>query len=129
MSISSYLTHFVALLVATFFPFIAFGQSFSRVGGEVSDSIETIATVANAVVGLIFVLAVAFLAWHLFLMVMRPDQDTDKRKGIIFNALVVIFIMFSFWGILRIVGSAIGIEFGENSNIPEVPSFRYDGGN
>jgi len=71
---------------------------------------------------LITVMVVIFI-WTVIQYTMTGDETKkkDAKKGII-RSLIGIFVIISFWGIIRLVNNSVGLDTkGDESVIPYVP--------
>ena len=108
-----------------FSPILVSAQNFNTVGNEINDSINVIGGVVNTAVTLLFAVAVLWLLWLLFRRMTTDGGDKDLNTQIIV-ALVVLFVMFSFWSLIRIFGSAVGVDPDNQSNIRAPVGSPYD---
>ena len=118
------ITPLAIVLLSLFAPVLALAQNFNTVGNEINDSINVIGGVVNTAVTLLFAISVLWLIWLLFRRMTTDGSDKDLGKQIIV-ALVVLFVMFSFWSLIRIFGSAVGVDPDNQSNI-NLPQVNND---
>ncbi len=104
--ISSFVTFFVTI---AFFPAFASAQA-DRVTDSVDDFANEIIKLLDTLISLLFVLAIFWLMWKLFSYVRNPDGSDSKKKTELLWAFALVFVMFAFWGILLVIGDAIGID-------------------
>lgn len=95
-------------------------------GGQVGDYIETIITFIDDVLfPLALAIAFIFLVWGIVkYFVIGGDSDDGKSKGkqLIIYALVGFVIIFSFYGIVKIIQNGLGLNDSSiNSPIPKAP--------
>ena len=86
-------------------PFIAIAYAAPK---SLSEFSGTVVSLANAVAGVIFALAFISFLWGLILLIkekMTGEKDSQKMvgKAIINTGMIVLFLVVSLWGILRIV--------------------------
>ena len=62
-------------------------------------------TIVNAIIPLLFALALAGFVFGLIKFFLNPDNEEDRKKGKSFMiwGLVTIFVMVSIWGLVGIV--------------------------
>lgn len=91
---------------------------------------HTISTVSNIINGLIpIVLAIAVLTffWGLAMYMLNASDSESRGKGIniMFMGIIVIFVMVSIWGIVRILQSTFQVE-GTAPIIPDAIQRNYN---
>ena len=77
------------------------------------------AIINNAIIPLIFALAVVMFVWGVVQYVINSDEEAKKEKGRQFMlwGLIALTVMVSVWGLVRILGTTFGIE---TNFIPQV---------
>ena len=64
-----------------------------------------------AIIPLIFALALMFFLWGVMRFVMASDSTKkEESKKFIMAGLIGLFVMTSLWGIIKILGTTLGIE-------------------
>lgn len=83
--------------------------------GEITSSINTIKTlVGTTIPGLLFALALCYFLYGVFSYV-STGADEKKRgeaKNTIIYGIIILFVMSSVWGLVRLVQDATGITRG-----------------
>ena len=111
----------VILATLAFAPVLAFAQQLGN--------IETFVSSIGRVVGLALpiVVAIALLAffWGLvkFIFAQGNEESKADAKKIMLWGLIALFVMVSVWGVVRFIGSAIGITDVGGSITPPTLSF------
>ena len=70
-------------------------------------------TINRSVIPLIFSLAVLMFVWGVVQYVINSDEEAKKEKGRDFMiwGIIALTVMFSIWGLVRILGNSFGIEY------------------
>jgi fumarate reductase subunit D len=103
----------VSFALAT--PFIA--------GAATIDSIiTTISNLANTLIPLFMVFAVAVFLWGIVRYITSAgDEEKQKAaRGYIIYGLIGIFVMVAFWGIIEVVANTFGVKTGGTINLPYI---------
>ena len=89
-------------------PFMAFAQT------TLQTIIQTLRQMANTVVPLFMVIAVAVFLWGIvkYITAAGDEEKSKSAKGYIIYGLIGIFVMVSFWGIIQVFGSTFGFQPG-----------------
>lgn len=76
----------------------------------------------SSIIGLIFSLAFVYFFWGVVQYVLYPDDEGKKDKGrnMMITGIIALTVMFSVYGLIRIVKSTFG--FTEDNNSVEIPS-------
>ena len=104
---------FLALL-----PAFAFAQDFGP--------LETITTGLGNVVDLalpiVFTLGLLVFFWGLVKYIFAQGNEESKADGkkIMLWGLIAIFVMATVWGLVRFIGTTLGVENVQNVNVPGV---------
>lgn len=74
----------------------------------------------KSVIPLIFSLATAMFVWGVVQYVINSDEEAKKEQGKQFMiwGIIALTVMFSVWGLVKIVGNTFGIEYA----IPQLKS-------
>ena len=112
----------------TFMPFSAFAagpansacfQAF-QAGGKLGDLFSYLTCIINnAVIPLIFAIAVAMFIWGVVQYVINDSEEAKKEKGKLFMVwgIIALTVMISVWGLVKIVGDTFNLN---TSFIPQV---------
>lgn len=67
----------------------------------------------NAVIPLIFALALLMFIWGVIRFVINSEDQEQKEKGRQFMlwGIIALAVMTSVWGLVKILGSTFGIEY------------------
>lgn len=114
-------------------PFLSFAQGLAGgddTGGEVGGYIDSIIAFINTVLfPLALAVAFIFLVWGIVkYFVIGGDSDDGKSKGkqLIIYALVGFVVIFSFYGIIKLIQNGLGFTDQDltTTPIPVAPSTR-----
>ena len=69
--------------------------------------------ISNAIIPLIFALALVLFVWGVIKFVINDDEQTKKEEGRQFMlwGIIALSVMVSVWGLVKIVGNTFGIEY------------------
>ena len=95
---------------------IAFAQTFSNFASNSPVAASIVTRIINAIViplvqGL-FVLAGLVFIWGVFKLITHADDSAKRKEGQthILWGVIGMFIMISAYGIIRLIGSTVGVE-------------------
>lgn len=79
-------------------------------------------TLINAVVPMLFALAIVGFIWGIIKYFLNPDNEEKKKQGKTFMlwGLIALFVMTSMWGIVKIFSGTLDIN-SNNNVIPSTP--------
>lgn len=102
--------------VLAFMPFAAM----AAVSSDLGDIVTTLKSLADAIVPLFMVLAVAVFLWGIVKYITAGGDAAKEQaaRGFIIYGLIGIFVLVAFWGIIQIVANTFGITTG--GTLPEV---------
>jgi hypothetical protein len=105
-----------ALTAATLFalPLIASAQTPSNLTTLISFVGDTL----NRIIPLLIAGAVIFFFWGLIQYIRKPGKG---GKEIMIAGLLALFVMVSFWGIIRLMQNTLGVSGAVPVTIPQVP--------
>jgi fumarate reductase subunit D len=95
---------------------------FMAMAADLTSILSTIRTLANTIIPLFMVIAVAVFLWGIIKYITSAG-DEEKRKGahsLIIYGLIGIFVMVAFWGIITVVTNTFGIQQGGTVPLPTV---------
>lgn len=77
------------------------------------------ANVLNPVIGLLFALAMLYFFWGLFKFISNTADEDGRAEGkrVIVNGLIGMAVMFSVFGIVRLIVNTL--EIGDTQGIPQ----------
>jgi membrane protease YdiL (CAAX protease family) len=89
----------------------ALAMPFFALAAGLEDILETVKNLADAIVPLFMVIAVAVFLWGIIRYITSAgDEEKQKAsRGYIIYGLIGIFVMISFWGIIQVVATSFSI--------------------
>ena len=104
-----------ALLVAT--PMVASAQALQ----PLANLIGAIARIVGALVPILITAALVVFFWGLVRYLWGAgSKDTKKNRDLMLWGLIVLFVMVSVWGIVRLGQDALGINPNTGATSPQV---------
>lgn len=69
--------------------------------------------ISKSVIPLIFALATVMFIWGVVQYVINNEEEAKREKGKQFMiwGIIALTVMFSVWGLVRIVGNTFGIDY------------------
>ena len=109
---------FVSVFSLVFLPVVSFAAEPKDLG-EFINIITGI--IGNSIIPLIFTLAFAFFIWGVVQYVLNDSDEGKKEKGKQFMVwgIIALFVMFSVWGLVKILSNTFGID---TRFVPQLPS-------
>lgn len=104
----------IALGTALFAPYVAFGQS---IGTLLSDAEGWIDSLTTIVVGLVFI----WFIWGLIKYLLAGAEKKDEAKSQMIYSVLIMFVIFSIWGIINLLGGLVGADDNTAINV-DVPT-------
>ena len=110
-----------ALSMMVFMPLVAFGQA--RDLNYAATNIQKLIQTATYIV---YMLAFLAFFWGLAQFLFNAGNDEKRKKGIqiIIWSIVVIFVMTSIWGIVKILQGTLGASDNSVRDI-QIPGIQY----
>ena len=102
-----------ALIVAgaALMPFVASAQ----LTNVINNIINPIGQIINLLIPIVFALAMLYFFWGLAQYILNAGDEAKKEEGRnkMIWGIVAIFVMAAVWGIVRFIGTAVGITPGQ----------------
>lgn len=92
--------------------------------GELQNIVAVLKSLANAIVPLFMVVAVAVFLWGIvrYITAAGDEEKQKAARGWIIYGLIGMFVMVAFWGIITVVASSFGIGTGAGTIVaPTLP--------
>lgn len=105
-----------AILVgASLLPALVFAQSLEA-------GVATIGRIMNAIVPIVVTLAIIYFFYGLAKYILSAGDPTKAKDGksIMIFGVIALFVMFSVWGLIRLIGNTFGIGTGGTIQIPRI---------
>ena len=104
----------VILVTLALAPMFAFAQSTGRFG-NIKTLVEGIGDIIDVALPIVVGLALLAFFWGLVKFIFAQGNEEAKGEGkkIMLWGLIALFVMVAVWGLVRFIGSALGIsDFG-----------------
>ncbi len=119
---------FVAALLAVLAPMLSHAQSSTIIiggaGGQANSThvlslFQLVANIIGALVPIIIGLAIVYFMWGVVSYILAKSDDTKKEgKNRIIYGFIALFIIVSFWGIIKFLGTTTGVsQVGGSSGV------------
>ncbi len=106
-------------------PLVSGAQSAPNLG-NVKTLASSIGDIIEILIPIVFALALLFFFWGLAKYLLGGAEDKDQAKNLMIWGIVALFVMAAVWGLVRFLGTAIGITPGQDA--PVNPSNLIPGG-
>ncbi len=77
--------------------------------GNIDGLITDIGNIINKVIPILFALALLVFFWGLVRYIFAGPEKKDEAKSLMIWGIVILFVMASVWGLVRFIGSAVGV--------------------
>ena len=78
---------------------------------DVSGVLNTVNTILSTIIPILITLAIVFFFWALITYIMaKEDEPKKKARNQMISGLIALFVMFAFFGIIRIVMNTFQIQ-------------------
>ncbi|MBI2673723.1 MAG: hypothetical protein HYX23_00360 [Candidatus Zambryskibacteria bacterium] len=106
----------IALALA---PALVFAQSLSNI----QTLVQSIGRLVNLALPIVVGIALLAFFWGLVKFIFAQGDETAKAdaKKIMLWGLIALFVMISVWGLVRFIGTALGVNQGDTIIVPTVP--------
>ncbi len=104
------------LVIAFFAPLAASAKNLGDLIGDMTD------LVGNSVVRLIFAIAFAYFFWGVVQYTIAQTQESkDKGRGYMIWGLIALTVMFSVYGLIRILRNTFSVTENQAETLPKLP--------
>jgi len=107
----------VLALALGFLPFVASAQTL----GNIENIVLAIGNLVNIATPIVVGLALLAFFWGLVRYIFGGVENKEAGKNIMIWGVIALFVMVSVWGIVKFIGSAVGIGEGDTIIVPLVP--------
>lgn len=123
---SKKLFSFLFLAVLAAFPLVSAAQGLSNVKALAEDALDVIAIT----IAIVFFLAILVFAWGVVKYISAAGDATKVKEArrILWWGIIGIFVLAAMFGIVRFIGSALGITEIEGGGILRPPTVRIPEG-
>ena len=110
-------------VIASFAPLAAFAQQ--QVGTTYVSSVTSlISSLLAWVIPVLITLAVIFFFWELIQLLMAPPDKRAERKTGLLWSILALFLMFSFFGVVKILQGVTGAQGGGSIDQSQIPTIN-----
>jgi len=98
--------HTVGILSTLAVPYLAFAAA------SVGSILTTIKGILDAIIPIIFVIALIIFLWGLAMWLLSAGDDAARAqaRNIMIYGVIVLFVMISVWGLVRVLTSTFGLD-------------------
>jgi len=109
----------VILTTLALVPAFAFAQTL----GNVETFVRSIGRLVDLALPIVVGIALLAFFWGLVKFIFAQGDETAKAdaKKIMLWGLIALFVMISVWGLVRFIGTALGVNQGDTITVPTVP--------
>ena len=109
----------VILATLALAPAFAFAQTL----GNVETFVRSIGRLVDLAIPIVVGIALLAFFWGLVKFIFDQGDETAKAdaKKIMLWGLIALFVMISVWGLVRFIGTALGVNQGDTIVVPRVP--------
>lgn len=100
-----------------FAPYVAFGAA-SDISSFLTQVEGWIGVITSIVVALVFI----YFIWGLIKYLTAGSEGKDEAKAQMLYSVLIMFVIFSIWGIIRLLGGFLGITGNEGPINVQVPT-------
>jgi hypothetical protein len=99
--------------VSFFLPLVASAQQLSNLEALA----RAIGRIINILIPIVFALAILYFFWGLAQYILAAGSDEDKGEGRrkMIWGIVALFVMSAVWGLVRFIGTAVGVTPGNGA--------------
>jgi hypothetical protein len=85
--------------------------AFAQLTNLQNNIIRPIGNIINLLIPIVFALAVLYFFWGLAQYILNANDDTARAEGRskMIWGIVALFVMASVWGLVRFIGTSVGI--------------------
>ena len=108
----------VILATLAFAPAFAFAQTL----GNISTLVTSLGNIVRLALPIVVAIALLAFFWGLvkFIFAQGNEEAKADAKKIMLWGLIALFVMVAVWGLVRFIGTALGITPGGSIEIPTV---------
>ena len=109
----------VILTALALAPAFAFAQTL----GNIETLVQSIGKLVDLALPIVVGIALLAFFWGLVKFILAQGDETAKveAKKIMLWGLIALFVMISVWGLVKFIGTALGISEGQTITVPRVP--------
>lgn len=112
-------------------PLLAFAQTtgtgnFTYTGSTFQKIIQLVQDIIGAVFPIITAILVLYFAYEIFKFMKEEGADKAIYKGRVIQALLALFVWFTFFGIIQILAKSAGLGVGDNVNYEDTTFVKFN---
>lgn len=90
--------------------------------GNVEGLVGDIGNIVNKVIPILFAVALLGFFYGLVGYIFGSEDNKDQKKKTMIWGIVALFVMASVWGLVRFIGTAVGVDQGSAPSVtPLIP--------
>ena len=90
---------------------------------QIGGILNTVGTILQTIIPILITLAIVFFFWALITYIMaKEDEAKKKARNQMISGLIALFVMFAFFGIIRIIMNTFEIEEGAQIDSSFIPT-------
>lgn len=95
-------------------------------GNNIFSLLNTVKATLNYLIPILVSLAVVYFIWGVISHVIAQNEEERKNsRDKIIHGIVGMFVIVAVWGLVRFVGTTLGVEVGDSpQSISDVPQFK-----
>lgn len=91
-------------------------------GNDLNGILFTVIWLIQKATYIIIGLAVLYFLWGLLKYIKTAaGEELEEAKGMIINGIIIIFVMVSIWGLVRVFANTVQVNIDTRSNLPVKP--------
>jgi len=118
----------IALTALLVIPAVALAQNFTYVNNWLNQALYWL----RLAITVLMIAMTLFFLFGVFNFIREQDPgEAAKKKQIMWNGLIGLFISVAVWGIIRIAGNVIGVDVNNQNPTPDItcpPGMSYSRG-
>jgi fumarate reductase subunit D len=114
---------FIGIASALLLPVSAFAA-----GNTLQNLIYSVQDIITSLFPILVGIAVLFFFYEIIMLITKgKDKPEEKAKAItgIIYSLVAIFIMLTFFGLVKILASTVGVQTGDSVTSNDIPTVQF----
>ena len=89
--------------------------------GNISSLVTDIGNIVNQIIPILFAIALLGFFYGLVMYIFGKEDNKDQAKKTMIWGVVALFVMASVWGLVRFIGTAVGIDQGGAAPVIGIP--------
>ncbi|MDO8505183.1 MAG: pilin [bacterium] len=112
----------VIIATLTLTPALAFAQQL----GNLETLVRSIGRLVDLALPIVVGLALLAFFWGLVQFIFSQGDETKKTdaKKVMLWGVIALFVMIAVWGLVKFIGTSLGIDLNTTITVPNVPGLR-----